>query len=162
MTTIATPEISRPDKDQYGIDIARVIATRATCLRKRVGAVITDRRNNVLGTGYNGSPRGLSHCIDPGVGCLIKVINGRESCVRTIHAESNVLDLVGHRAEGGSIYITVTPCYECIKRIVNAGIKRVIFKEWYDSQNTDMVIDLLGEANIAWRHMDAELRQNQS
>ena len=149
----------RPDWDKYFMEIAHVVAKRATCDRKHVGAVIVDENRRIVSTGYNGSPAGLPHCDD--VGHELKEIDGRDSCVRTLHAESNALDDAGRRAYGGYLYVTVIPCYDCAKRIVNAGIGHVTYGEYYESRNTDLVVDYFKEANVElqqrwWRGISNE------
>ena len=136
----------RPTWDQYFADMAELVARRATCDRKHVGAVIVDGNNRIVSTGYNGSAKGMPHCSD--VGHLLKEVDGRPSCVRTLHAESNALDDAGRRAEGGTIYVTVIPCYNCAKRIVNAGVRRVVWGEYYPSQNTKLVVDFFQGAGV--------------
>ena len=105
----------RASWDEYFMAIAREVATRSTCDRKHVGAVIV-RDRMILATGYNGSIRGLGHC------------------VRTVHAEANAIVQAarnGMRVEGGDIYITASPCFGCFKLIANAGLKRIAFGEFY-------------------------------
>lgn len=136
----------RPSWDTYFLAIARVVATRATCDRKHVGAVIVDGRNRIVATGYNGAPRGLAHCDEDGH--ELKEIDGRMSCVRTLHAESNALDYAGQLADGGKLYVTVIPCYDCAKRIVNAGITKVVYGEFYQSRNTDLVKSYFESAGV--------------
>ena len=107
--------------------IARVVATRSTCDRKHVGAVI-ERDRIILATGYNGSIRGLDHCDD--VGHLME--DGH--CVRTVHAEANAIvqaARTGVRIEGAIIYVTASPCFGCFKLIANAGLSRIVFGEFY-------------------------------
>jgi dCMP deaminase len=139
--------MARPTIDEYFLQMAALTATRATCDRKHVGAVIVKDKRTVS-TGYNGSPKGMPHCDE--AGHLLKVVDGRESCIRTLHAESNALDDAGRRAEGGTLYCTVTPCYECAKRIINAGIVRVVVRGLYQSQNTGLVPELLQTAGVAY------------
>jgi dCMP deaminase len=114
---------ARPSWDEYFMQIARDVATRATCLRRHVGAVIVrDRR--ILSTGYNGSPPGMPHCTE--VGCLIE----DDRCIRTLHAEQNALiqaALHGVSTEGGTLYGTCRPCQVCARMIVGAGIRRLVF-----------------------------------
>ncbi len=113
--------------DQYFMNIAREVASRSTCARKHVGALIA-RDKVILSTGYNGSIRGLPHCDE--VGHLME--DGH--CVRTIHAEANaVIQAATHgiRLEGGDIYVTASPCWTCFKMIANTGIRRVVFGEFY-------------------------------
>jgi len=120
-------ERQRADWDDYFMSIAAQVATRSTCDRKHVGAVIV-REKMILATGYNGSLRGLEHCDD--VGHLMQ--DGH--CVRTVHAEANAIVQAarnGVRSEGASIYVTASPCFACFKLIANAGIERIVFGEFY-------------------------------
>lgn len=138
--------MTRPDWHTYFMRMAHLVATRATCDRKHVGAVLVDRTHRVVATGYNGSPAGLPHCDD--IGHELKEIEGRESCVRTLHAESNALDFAGREAEQCILYVTVIPCYDCAKRIVNAGIRAVFYGEYYASRNTQLVQDYFKGAGV--------------
>ncbi len=109
------------------MDIARMVATRATCDRKHVGAMLV-RDRIILSTGYNGSIRGMPHCSE--VGHLME--NGH--CVATIHAEANAILQAarnGVRIEGADIYTTASPCWSCFKLIANAGLTRIVFGEFY-------------------------------
>jgi dCMP deaminase len=105
------------------MQIARDVATRSTCLRRHVGAVVVrDRR--ILSTGYNGSPPGQPHCTE--VGCLLE--DGK--CIRTLHAEQNALiqaALHGVSTAGATLYCTCRPCHVCARMIVGAGIERLVF-----------------------------------
>lgn len=126
--------VTRLPWDQYFMRIAVQVATRATCNRKHVGAVIV-RDKTILSTGYNGSPRGLPHCDD--ADHELKEMGGRKSCVRTVHAEANAIAQAartGTAIEGAELYTTASPCYDCLKLIINAGIKKVICLEFYDSR----------------------------
>ena len=138
--------MTRPSWDEYFLAIAHTIATRASCDRKKVGCVIVDPDHRIVATGFNGSAAGMPHCDD--VGHEFKEIDGRESCVRTLHSESNAIDYVGGRAKGCTLYCTAIPCYSCAKRIVNVGIERVIYGEYYQSQNTDLVVEYFKEAGV--------------
>jgi len=113
--------------DEYFMAIALQVATRATCDRKHVGAVIV-RDRTILSTGYNGSIRGLGHCDEEGH----MMDDGH--CVRTVHAEANAIVQAarnGVRIEGASIYVTASPCWNCFKLIANAGLDRICFGEFY-------------------------------
>lgn len=117
----------RDDWNTYFMKIARQVATRSTCDRKHVGAVIV-RDKNILSTGYNGSIAGMPHCDD--VGHMME--DGH--CVATIHAEANaILQAAKHgvRIEGADIYITASPCWNCFKLIANSGIRKIYFDEFY-------------------------------
>lgn len=123
----------RADWDQYFMDIAKQVATRATCDRKHVGAVIV-RDKVILSTGYNGSIKGSPHCDDVGHMMQFDANRGMESCVRTVHAEANAIAQAaknGVAIDGASIYVTASPCWPCFKLIANSGIKKVVFGELY-------------------------------
>ena len=113
--------------EDYFMNIAKEVATRSTCNRKHVGAVIV-RNKTILATGYNGSISGLGHCDTEGH----QMVN--DHCVRTIHAEANAIVQSarnGVRIDESEIYVTASPCYDCFKLIANAGIKKVFFGEFY-------------------------------
>jgi len=138
---------ARASWDEYFMGIARQVSTRATCDRKYVGAVIV-RDRFILATGYNGSINGLDHCDE--VGHLM--VDGH--CVRTIHAESNALVQAarnGVRIEGSCIYVTASPCFNCFKLIANAGIKRIVYGEFYRDQR---VFDFAAQLGIELVHLD--------
>ena len=119
--------MTRPSWDDYFMRIAKEVSTRSTCNRKKVGAVIV-RDKTILSTGYNGSIRGLTHC-DKG-GHMIE--NGH--CVRTVHAEVNAIAQAarnGVRIDEATLYTTSSPCWSCFKVMVNSGIGRVFFGEFY-------------------------------
>lgn len=122
------------------MNIAREVATRSTCDRKHVGAVIV-REKTILSTGYNGSIRGMPHCDD--VGHMME----EGHCVATIHAEANAVIQAarnGVRLEGAEIYITASPCWSCFKMLANAGVKTIYYGEFYRDQRTFRVAKRLG------------------
>lgn len=122
------------------MDIARVVASRSTCERKQVGAVIV-RDKTILSTGYNGSIRGLPHCTE--VGHMME--NGH--CVATIHAEQNAIIQAaknGVMIDQGTIYVTASPCWSCFKSIANAGLRRVVYGEFYRDERIFSVASALG------------------
>ena len=126
--------------DQYFMNIATEVASRSTCSRKHVGAVIV-RDKVILSTGYNGSIRGMPHCDE--VGHMME--DGH--CVRTIHAEANAVIQAathGSRIEGASIYVTASPCWQCFKMIANAALTRVVFGEFYRDERIFAVAQELG------------------
>ncbi len=131
------------------MNLAIQAATRSTCPRKHVGAVIV-REKSILSTGYNGSIRGAPHCTE--VGCLME----NDHCVRTVHAEANALVQAAHngvRLEGAEIYVTASPCFNCFKLIVNAGIRTVLYGEFY---RDDKVLAFAKEAGIRMEHLGLE------
>ena len=122
------------------MNIAKEVATRSTCDRKHVGAVIV-RDKSILATGYNGSVRGLGHCDDEGH------LMEDGHCVRTVHAEANAIVQAarnGMRIEGAGIYVTASPCWGCFRLIANAGIVRIVFGEFYRDQKIFEVSQKLG------------------
>lgn len=127
--------------DQYFIQMAQMAASRATCCRKSVGAVLV-RDNNILSTGYNGTVRGMPHCTE--VGCDME---GDNHCVATIHAEANaVVQAARHgiQVEGATLYSTASPCWICFKVLVNAGIVRIVYAEFYRDRRVFEVAEKLG------------------
>lgn len=119
---------TRPDWDTYMMRLAYLAATRATCDRKHVGALIVSPDHRVVATGYNGAPAGVDSCDEIGH----QMVDNH--CVGTLHAESNALDFAGRFAQGCTLYVTITPCWDCAKRIVNASINRVVYDEHYESR----------------------------
>ncbi len=136
--------MARPDWDTYFLRLAYLAATRATCARKHVGALIVTPDKRVAATGYNGAPAGQPSCDEIGH----EMVEGH--CVRTLHAESNAIDYAGRATVGCVLYATVVPCYDCAKRIVNAGINRVIYDEFYASRygKSDFVPEFLRSAGV--------------
>ncbi len=140
---------NRPSWDDYFMDITQRVATRSTCLRRQVGAVIVlDKR--ILATGYNGAPRGLPHCDE--TGCLrerMGIPSGqRQEICRGLHAEQNAIlqaALHGVSVAGGTVYVTHQPCITCAKMIINAGIRRVVSAQPYPDE---LARSFLGEAGI--------------
>jgi len=132
--------MTRVDWHTYFMNIARQAGTRSTCDRKHVGAVIV-RDKTILSTGYNGSIRGMPHCDD--VGHTIE--SGH--CVATVHAEANAIIQAaknGVRIDGGEIYTTASPCWNCFKLIANAGIVRVYYGEFYRDRRSLEIAGQLG------------------
>jgi dCMP deaminase len=120
-------EEKRVDWHKYFMNIAEQVATRSTCDRKHVGAVIV-RDKTILSTGYNGSLRGAPHCDEIGH----DMENGH--CERTVHAEANAIAQAaknGVRIDDSEIYVTASPCLNCFKLVTNSGIKTVYYKEFY-------------------------------
>lgn len=128
----------RPSWDAYFMGIAYAVAARGTCDRKRVGAVLVAPRSRaILSTGYNGAPRGLPHCDE--VGHQLVLMGERRSCVRTVHAEANAVAQAawtGTPLSGATAYVTVLPCPDCAKLLINAGVREVVVDESYDSRSS--------------------------
>jgi len=142
----------RASWDEYFMAIARVVATRSTCDRKHVGAVIV-RDKMILATGYNGSLRGLPHCDE--IGHLMQ--DGH--CVRTVHAEANAIVQAarnGVRVENADIYVTASPCFGCFKLIVNAGLGRIVFGEFYRDER---IFQFSQELGLGLVHLPEEAKR---
>lgn len=134
----------RASWNSYFMQIASDVSSRATCLRRSVGAVIV-RDKMIVATGYNGSVRGMPHCTD--AGCLMQ--DG--SCVRTVHAEGNALVQAarnGARVDGASIYITVFPCWGCARLLFNAGITRIVYAERYRPDLDPRVVETAAALSV--------------
>ncbi|RPF42963.1 deoxycytidylate deaminase [Thermodesulfitimonas autotrophica] len=138
----------RPDWDLYFMTIARVVATRSTCLRRQVGAVLV-KDNRILATGYNGAPSGLRHCLD--TGCLreeqgIRAGERHELC-RGLHAEQNAIlqaAVHGTSIAGATVYTTHHPCVLCAKMLVQAGVKRIVFGGDYPDELAQRILSEAG------------------
>lgn len=139
MISEARPELSRPSRDELGIRLATVYASRGTCLRASVGAIIS-REGRAISAGYVGAPAGQPHCFD--VGCDIGPNGG---CTRTVHAEINAISFAaraGASTESATLVSTHAPCYDCAKAIVNAGIIRVVYINPYrDPRGLQLLFD---------------------
>jgi dCMP deaminase len=139
----------RPSWDEYFMGITRLAATRSTCLRRQVGAVIVkDKR--ILTTGYNGAPAGLPHCLD--IGCLrdkLKIPSGeRHELCRATHAEQNAIvqaAALGVSIKDSVMYSTTQPCILCTKLIINAGIKKIVIENSYPDK---MSVEMLKQAGV--------------
>ncbi len=117
----------RPKWDHYFMTMAIMVAQRSTCDRLLGGSVLV-RDKRVIGTGYNGSPSGLDHCDD--VGHLMH----EGHCIRTLHSEENTLiqaAKLGIMTEGSTIYATFSPCYHCLKKLIAAGVKKIVVGQIY-------------------------------
>ena len=141
----------RVDWHQYFMNIADQVATRSTCDRKHVGAVIV-RDKSILSTGYNGSLRGTPHCDEIGH----DMENGH--CVRTVHAEANAVTQAaknGVRIDDSEIYVTASPCLNCFKLAANAGIHTIYYKEFYRDERIKIYAQ---QAGIKLVYMGEEKR----
>lgn len=144
---------SRPDWDTYFMNIATVVASRANCVKRKVGAVvISDRR--IISTGYNGTPRGARNCNEGGCPrCAGGAPSGTrlDECLCS-HAEENAITQAayhGVRVRQGAIYTTFCPCLMCTKMIINAGIIEVIYGSPFPLAEASLL--LLHEAGVKVR-----------
>lgn len=146
--------MERPNWDEYFMNIAHVVKSRSNCMTRQTGAIIVkDKR--IIGTGYNGTPMGIKNCFEGGCPRCTARMNGTvvpgndlDKCV-CCHAEENAIvhsALHGNATKGSMMYITFTPCTQCAKMIINAGITKVVSAEKYP--NNDLSIDLLRDAGV--------------
>ena len=146
----SAPQSPRPSWDEYFLQLARQAATRSTCLRRQVGAVLV-RDKRLLATGYNGAPRHTVHCLD--VGCLreeLGIPSGeRQELCRAIHAEQNAIiqaAVHGVAIEGAVLYTTLHPCILCAKMLINCGVREIHYLEGYPDELSRA---MLAEAGVA-------------
>ena len=147
--------MKRPSFDEYFMKIAKIVATRSTCLRRQVGAVIV-KDNHILSTGYNGAPKGFRHCEE--VGCIREKLGipkgQRHELCRGLHAEQNAIiqaAVFGVSIKGATIYTTHFPCSVCMKMLVNAEIKEIVYLNDYPD---DLAKEILKESNIKVRKLE--------
>jgi len=155
-------KIQRPNWDEYFMDIAKVVAERATCNRGRSGCVIA-KNKQILITGYVGSPVGLPHCDE--IGHQMKTIihedgNKSQHCVRTAHAEQNAIcqaAKLGIPIDGATLYCKMTPCSTCAKMIINSGIKKVVCEKKYHLGKESE--EMFKQAGVWFEVMNDEVEQ---
>ncbi len=135
--------------EEYFIKIAYMVAERATCTRRKVGAIAV-KDKHILATGYNGVPSGVEHCLT--TGCLRTQLNipsgERHEICRGLHAEQNVIiqcAVHGISLNGADIYCTTQPCFICTKMLINCGIKRIYCVEAYPDE---LALQMLAEAGV--------------
>lgn len=146
----------RTSWDEYFMEIAEMVKTRSTCLRRQVGAVIV-KDNHIITTGYNGAPSGLKHCTELG-GCYresMGVPSGeRQELCRALHAEQNAMIQaanLGIATEQATLYVTLQPCVICAKMAINAGIIRIVYRGSYPDA---LSLAILSEAGIVLCNLD--------
>ena len=137
----------RPTKDQYFMAIADVVKLRSPDPRTQVGAVLVDRNDRLVATGFNGTPVGFD---DDQIDWL-----DRESVYPvTVHAEMNAILYSNSRYDGSKLYTTLSPCKECLKLVAAAGIKIIVFKDKY--RDYDVVKVLAEKFNIKLTQFEEE------
>lgn len=152
----------RKDWDTYFMDIAYMASTRSQCSRRRVGTVLVQGKK-LLGSAYNGAPMGVPDCSE--AGCMLveefelKVTDGHEEmvkkqrCIRTIHAEQNLL-LFTDRSdrEGSTVYVTDEPCWTCANMLANSGVVEIVYHRPYPKDH-DKVIEMMVTRGIRFRQL---------
>ncbi|MCJ8011459.1 dCMP deaminase family protein [Paenibacillus sp. KQZ6P-2] len=155
---------TRKDWDTYFMDIAYMVSTRSRCPRRHVGAVLVQGKK-LLGTAYNGAPMGVPDCSE--AGCMIaeefvmvehagkQEMIKKQRCVRTIHAEQNLLLFTDRiDREGSSVYVTDEPCWTCANMLANSGVTEIVFHRSYP-KDTDKVTEMMKQKGIAFRRLQS-------
>ncbi|QAY66377.1 deoxycytidylate deaminase [Paenibacillus protaetiae] len=157
-----TFEAERKDWDTYFMDIAYMVSTRSRCPRRHVGALLVQGKK-LLGTAYNGAPMGVPDCSE--AGCMIseqlevELVDGvekavkKQRCIRTIHAEQNLLLFTDRiDREGSTVYVTDEPCWTCSNMLANSGIKEIVYHRGYP-KDSDKVKRLMEAKGITFRQL---------
>lgn len=140
----------RPTWDEYFIEIAKLTSKRSNCIKRRVGCIIV-KDNRILSLGYNGTPRGTTNCYEGGCKRCQNVTqsgNHLDLCM-CLHAEENaILYLSKNELQDSILYVTLSPCIGCVKKILQCGIKRVVYIEEYSKELDTISHNILKENNI--------------
>jgi dCMP deaminase len=154
----------RKDWNTYFLDIAYMASTRSQCPRRHVGATLVQGKK-LLGTAYNGAPMGVADCME--AGCMvveefeIKLLDDgqeemtrKQRCVRTIHAEQNLLLFTDRRdREGSVVYVTDQPCWTCANMLANSGVVEIVYHRAYP-KDSEKVKELMMHRGIKFIHME--------
>jgi len=141
--------VSRPSHDEYFLSLLEHVAARSTCARRKVGAIIVDADHRILSTGYNGVPRGITHCTDipcPGAHDL----PGQTQLCWAVHAEMNAILQCHDLRYAHTLYTTCAPCFQCAKVIANTNVQRVVSLTDYADHMGRMLLELV--------HITVEIR----
>lgn len=123
----------RLSKTEYFLQMLHLVSARSTCVRRKVGAIITDEDGHVLSTGYNGVPKTFPHCTDRNCSGATDTPGNTDNCM-AIHAEANAILQCSDLNRACTIYCSCSPCFTCAKLIANTNIKRVICQETYSDK----------------------------
>ncbi len=154
-----TETYKRPSWDEYFINIARAVGTRATCDRGRTGCLLV-KNKHIIATGYVGAPAGCQSCDDIGheMNTVIHEDNTQSKhCIRTTHNEQNAIAQaakMGISTDGSTLYCMMTPCYNCAKLLINAGIKRVVAEKDYHAGTRSK--EIFKEAGVHFELLNSE------
>ncbi|NJJ40961.1 deoxycytidylate deaminase [Paenibacillus apii] len=153
----------RKDWDTYFMDIAFMVSTRSRCPRRHVGAVLVQGKK-LLGTAYNGAPMGVPDCSEEG--CMVseqyelEIVDGVETmvkkqrCIRTIHAEQNLLLFTDRiDREGSTVYVTDEPCWTCANMLANSGVVEIVYHRSYP-KDTEKVRLMMASKGIQFRRLE--------
>lgn len=149
---------TRPGWDEYFINLAKMVKTRSNCMRRQVGAILV-KEKQIIASGYSGTPKGIKNC-DEG-GCrrcsdreknLLKTNERKDLCICICAEQNSLIQAAYHgiSTRGTTLYATISPCLQCARLIINAGVVAVVFPKHY--QNT-MGLDLLKSARVKVRRI---------
>lgn len=154
--------VMRKDWDTYFMDIAYMVSTRSRCPRRHVGAILVQGKK-LLGTAYNGAPIGTPDCSE--AGCMIveqyeqssseqaEQIIKKKRCIRTIHAEQNLMLFTDRKEkEGAIVYVTDQPCWTCANMLANSGVFEIIYHRPY-MKDSEQVIAMMQHKGIVFRQV---------
>ncbi len=144
--------MSRPDWDQYFLDLAIAAAKRATCDRAQVGCILV-KNNRIISTGYNASIAGHAHCDDAGH------IIADGSCIRAAHAEENAVATAarfGTAIDDCTAYVTHFPCWRCFRILANSGTKRIVFLNFKQNNLSQPIFEQFLASNIAIENSEGQ------
>jgi dCMP deaminase len=149
--------LPRPEWDEYFMMMAEVAATRGNCIKRKVGAVIV-RDQQVVSTGYNGTPRGITNCCEGGCprGAAMADSGTALSDCLGVHAEENaIIQAAAHgvAVKGATLYCTLCPCSYCAKSIINAGIREVVYGAGY-CEADEVTTNLFLQAGVVFRKLE--------
>lgn len=142
--------MERPDWDEYFVDIAKLTSKRSNCIKRKVGCIIV-KDTRIISLGYNGTPKGFKNCFEGGCDrCNSNAKSGEnlDLCM-CLHAEENALLFVKQRdLDGSTMYITLIPCISCVKKIIQCGVKRIVYNEDYNICIQEKSIKMMKEHGL--------------
>jgi dCMP deaminase len=153
----------RPSWDEYFLEIAHLTSKRSNCIRRKVGCIIV-KDTRILSLGYNGTPRGTLNCFEGGCDrCMSLHNSSHNNHINTgsqldlcmcLHAEENALLFVGqNELMGATMYVTLIPCVSCTKKILQCGLKRVVYSDSYNKEIEQMSLKMLQKSKIEIKQM---------
>lgn len=155
MTQLRAP---RPSRDVWGLDLATLVAQRATCARRQVGCVLVNKQGHILATGYNGPPRGFQHCTHetPCAGAALPSGTGLEAC-EAVHAEQNAMLQCRDVELIDTCYVTTAPCVTCTKLLLNTSCRRIVFVNDYPHSSASFYLWVKCGGREWFKYMDGGL-----
>jgi dCMP deaminase len=139
----------RPDWHTYFMNIVRQVAMRANCPRRSVGCVLVNNYNEIIGTGYNGTARGLPNCFEKNCGGSHFSLGQGLNVCQAIHAEANALLFCKDVHSIKVAYVSCFPCEHCVKLLLNTSCELIVYEEDYYGKSFD-VWNASGRKTIKW------------